>query len=195
VVTGTSFTNPFPPFLDWIGTYGPTGQDICLLYKTVAESDLTSSGISDNDWHKREIQSVSCLVSTASDHTFAAALRNYKKGELKQAEGVYTQNNENGEIAVAVIVPSLALSDHDHASEQFTRCHNMNPKVHSSNERFWKVVFGPQLCCRLGLWYFTNRIYWTLRKNHVDFGPAVTALQKCVTYNNTGDRNNKGRAP
>jgi hypothetical protein len=165
-----------------------------LLYKTVAESDLTSSGISDNDWHKREIQSVSCQVSTASDHTFAA-LRNYKKGELKGAEGVCTQNNENGEIAVAVIIPSLALSNHAHASEQFARCHNVNPKVHSSdtwpsNERFWKVVFGPQLCCHLGLWHFTNRIYRTLRKNHIDFGPAVTALQECVTYDDTGDMNN-----
>jgi hypothetical protein len=74
------------------------------------------------------------------------------------------QNNENGEVAVAVIVPSLALSDHAHALEQFARRPNVSPKVHSSDtypsfERFWKAIFGAQLDCRLGLWHFLNRIY------------------------------------
>jgi hypothetical protein len=183
-----------PTFAECIGTYSPTPHEIRLFYKKAAESELTTTGISDNNRHKREIQSVSCQVSTASDHTFAA-LRNYKKTDLKGAQGIYTQNNENGEVAVAVIVPSLALSDHAHASEHFARRPNVNPRVHSSDtypnfERFWKAIFGAQLDCRLGLWHFINRLYRTLRKNHVDFGTAVTALQECVTYDDTEDKNN-----
>jgi hypothetical protein len=142
----------------------------------------------------REIQLVGGQVSTASDHTFAA-LRNYKKMDLKGAAGIYAQNNKNGMVANAVIVPNFALSNHDHASEQLLRRPNVNPKVHLSDtypslERLWKVVFGAQLGCRLGLWHVLNRIYRTLQKSHVDFGPAVMALQECVSYDDTGTKNN-----
>jgi hypothetical protein len=64
-------------------------------------------------------------------YTFAA-LHNYKKMDLKGEEGIYTQNNKNGKVSMAVIVPSLALSDHAYALEQFVRCSKVNPKVHSS---------------------------------------------------------------
>jgi hypothetical protein len=77
VDTGTCLGR-LPLFGDWIGVYSPTGKEIRFLYKKAAESELTPTGIRDNDWHKREIQSVGCQVSTALDHTFAA-LQNYMK--------------------------------------------------------------------------------------------------------------------
>jgi hypothetical protein len=143
------------PLQAWLGTFGLSGQTFRDLYNEAAVSNLTSTGMSDHERHEREIQSVGCKFSTSSDHTFEA-LKNWTKKGIKNANGLFTMNTETGEVAVAVIVPSLKAEDRAHAAEQFARRKNVCPKVHYSDtwpasERFWKTIFGAYLVCRLGL--------------------------------------------
>jgi hypothetical protein len=113
----------------WRGCHAPTGSQLRDLYIVGKDSKLNSTGISDRMRHLREIQSVGSKISTASDHTFAV-LKNYKKSDIPEATCVHTINVESGELASAVMVTSTECTEFAHATEQFSKRSNVNPKMH-----------------------------------------------------------------
>ena len=85
-------------------------------------SDFNSIKLSDKMRHTREIQSVGCDVSSASDHTFQA-IKNYMSALIFGALAIHTITVETGEIASAVIVPTAEARHFAHAAEfSTTQC-------------------------------------------------------------------------
>jgi hypothetical protein len=109
--------------------YGVRSDGIHQRYKVAATSTLNSSGISDFEQNTREIQSVSCEISSASDHTFAT-IKNYQSSDIEGASAVHTITNERGELASAVIVANTSAQEYSHAFEQFSWRDNVHLKVH-----------------------------------------------------------------
>ena len=100
-----------PKFSD----YGPrvSGQSIRDRHNYAATSELTSTGISDVMRQTREIQSVGCCISSASDHTFQAR-KNYRATDIDKAEALHTINVETGEITSAVLVQTTEATQFSH---------------------------------------------------------------------------------
>jgi hypothetical protein len=182
--SGGSKAQVFPSFEDWAGQYGPSGENLRELYEVTSRSQLSDTGVSDYDRHRREIQSVVCDTSISVDHTFQA-LKNYPRSIRDKTEALFGISTETGEVACAVVVRTTAIQEAAHAVEQFLRREKVSPKVIStdtwpSNLECWKLLFGDTVVGRLGLWHFLNRIYRTLRDNHPDFGKAITMLQAAI---------------
>ena len=169
---------------EFLSTAPPTGTSLRSLYETVAVSKLNYFGISDNDRHTREIQSVTCSVVFAQDHTMEV-VNNYKK-KVIGAHACWDAASETGEIATAVLVPSTRSSDYAHAAEQMIRRPGFTPKVMyadtwPSGEAFWNLLFGKDgIEGRLGLFHYSQRIVKTLRPNHIDYRQAVWELMACM---------------
>jgi hypothetical protein len=177
-------TKTLPSFEDWAGQHGPSGEHLREVYEVASRSELSDTGVSDYDRHRREIQSVVCETSISVDHTFQA-LKNYPTSIRDKTEALFGISVETGKVACAIVVPTTAIKDAAHAVEQFVRRTNVRPKVIStdtwpSNTKFWKLMFGDSVVGQLGLWHFINRIYRTLRETHPDFGKANSVLQASI---------------
>jgi hypothetical protein len=71
-----------PSFEDWAGQYDPSGEHLWELYELVSWSQLSNAGVSNYDWHHREIQSVACDTTILVDHTFQT-LKNYPPTSIR----------------------------------------------------------------------------------------------------------------
>ena len=87
--TKTQIKEPPPPFQEFIAAYGWSGQQIRDQYTKVSESNLNSTGVSDDMRNNCEIQSTGCRIAAATDHTFAT-LKNYILVNIFGAKAVHT---------------------------------------------------------------------------------------------------------
>jgi hypothetical protein len=76
-----------PSYEDWAGQYGPTGKYLRELYKLESRLLLTDTGVSNNDWGCREIQSV---VNT----TISVHVKNYPTSIKNKAEALLTDTQQ-----------------------------------------------------------------------------------------------------
>ena len=135
--------------------------------------------------HTREIQSVGCDVSSASDHTFQA-IKKYMSALIFGALlAIHTIPVETGEIASAVIVSTAEARHFADTAEQFSRRPNVKPRMHvvdnyPAYSELFHILFGCTCILRLGLFHFIQRITRTLRIDHIDFLAAVKALSACL---------------
>lgn len=178
-----------PPFPKDIGVffkvYPPMGERIRETFADASTSILTLSGISDKDRHEREIQAVGCNFLIAQDHTMEVT-KNYRSEEVG-AKALWDVITESGEIACAVLVPNTSVRMIAHAAECLQRRGNFSTKIMYADtwphkEEFWKLIFGPNLEGRLGLFHFINRIQRTMRQHHTDYADALHGLLMSV-YN------------
>ncbi|CAJ1917928.1 unnamed protein product [Cylindrotheca closterium] len=190
--TGTTVTEPFPVYEDWIGQYSPSGKDLRDMKDVAAHSALISTGVSDKDRVCREIQSVGAKTTTCDDHTYAV-LGNYRPEDIQNAKCAHSIGTETGEIASVVIVPSEEQTHYAHQAAQFSRRPNVCPKVHVSDicprgTRIWNDIFsGCGITCRLGWFHYLQRITKTLVEDHELYRDAIRALQECLYYYDEGD--------
>jgi hypothetical protein len=96
-------------FVNWVAIHGPDGKALHTQYKDASNSVLTCAGISDKHRHEHDIQSVGCNLTCASNHAFSV-IKNYLAG--KGMEAVFDMTVKSGEIATAVVVPSIATTDY-----------------------------------------------------------------------------------
>ena len=69
----------YPSLNNWIaGRYYPDGAKFRELYEHAQSSRLTRSGVTEFERHTREIQSVTCNLTMAQDHTMEM-VKNYQK--------------------------------------------------------------------------------------------------------------------
>ena len=183
---GVTVGSPLLSFQDWVGdlSFLPTGEQLRDLADAAAKSHFTLTGLSSDERHTREIQSVGCDDIFCFDHTHNTA-NNYP-ASLGKDNSVWDVSVKTGEVAAAVLVPSTGLADFAHAAECLARRENWDPKVFYSdlwpaNEEFWKLIL-PDVLGRLGLYHFINRIYKTLRDRHIDFAKAVLELRACIYH-------------
>jgi hypothetical protein len=119
--------------------------------------------MSDHERRERKIQSVCCKFVTSSDHTFEA-LKNWIKKHIQNAADLFTMITEAGEVAVAIIAPTLKAKDRAHAAEQFARQKNVCLRVHYSDtwparEQFWYTIFGVANCLPTGIFSLAKQNY------------------------------------
>lgn len=192
----TKTTVKLPPvgFKDWIGPWSPSGQDLRNLRNEAATSTLTSTGVSDKDRVRREIQSVGASKSTCNDHTFRV-MSNYISKEVHGAKCAHTIGTETGEVASVAIVPDVGQQYYAHQAEQFSRRLNVNPIVHVSDicpkgTKLWKKLMSKgsfTIICCLGWFHFLQRITKTLFEEHRHYKAAIHRLRECLYWFDTGD--------
>ena len=113
----------------WRIFYGLCGQTLCDMYLYGKDSELNSTGISDLNCNQREVQSTGFSVATSCDDTWGA-LKSYDKKNMEDAECIYTQIFEIGELASAVILTSTGCKEFSHTAEQFSKHLHVKPKMH-----------------------------------------------------------------
>ena len=172
----------------FIKAYPPLGDTVRAMWGAAAATNCNPWGISDDDRHTREIQSVQCSHNgiIAQDHTFEI-VKNYPKS--LGAKACWDVATSTGEIATAVLVPSTRTQHFSHAAIQLSKRRSFAPKAMYSDtwphkKDYWEAVF-PGIEGRLGLFHFEKRILSTLRKGHIDHMDAVTDLLAALySYNN-----------
>lgn len=187
----TKNTKPYVKHSEWICTYVPNAEKLREVYELAQRSNLTSSGVSEYDRYTREIQGVGSKVAFAQDHTVEVT-KNYLKSCGASAKACWTCCSETGEVASAVLVLDTKASQYAHAAEQVARRINFRPKVMYADtwpnlEAFWKMILGPNVTGRLGLFHFMNRIIRTLRETHPDYQVSIWKLRQCFWNFDTVD--------
>lgn len=148
--TQKKLAKPLPPFEDSIGRYGPSGQELRDLKDFAAQSTLLSTGVSDMDRVRREIQGVGATTTVCNDHTYAT-LRNYIAADIENAKCGHTIGVDSGEIASFVIVPDEKQIHYAHQAEQFfapSQCVTDDSCIGHLSPRHWtvaKAVYGRYL--------------------------------------------------
>jgi hypothetical protein len=181
----------YPQVHDWSTQYPPTGDSLRKLYNESKRSFLTDTGLSDHLRHTRELQSVGCRLSSASDHTVDVT-KNYK---LLGAKTCFDVSVETGEIACVVLVESSKIQQAAHAIEALSRRKRFSMKLHYTdicphNDDFFHLLFGKKVICRLGLFHFIQRFIRTLRDSHIDYWAAIVKLKNCIyEYDKTDEAN------
>ena len=186
----TSRLEKYPSFQEWVGFPPPSGPTLQALMFEAEQSELTATGVSDYDRHRRELQAVGCKTCFSYDHC-AATSKCFKSAGIK-----YTWNvtNERGEIMSCVAVGSTKTYDVAHAAEQLVRRDGFKAKVlysdvWPSGDNFWKKLVGPGVVGRLGLFHFFQRIIRTLRDNHDLYYNAIELLKQACYYYEQEDLN------
>jgi len=179
--THSSPPPPFVSFPQFLGCNLPSPAVLRDRYDAALSSVLTVSGMSDNDRHDREIQSVGCNLGYAEDHTHEA-LKNYRLGS---AGAIWDAATETGEIATFVVVPSTKQEDYAHAAEALARRPNFNPRgkwsdICPKGTAFFSVLHGEDFHQRLGMFHFIKRIVDTMDPLHLDYFQAIRDLEACV---------------
>ena len=110
------------------------------------------------------------------------------------AEAIWDAANETGQVAAAVVVPSVKTQDFSHAAIQLSKRPNWEPKAMYSDtwpnmSGFWEGVI-PNLEGVLGLFHYTQRMIKTLRHTHPDYYLALSELLNCIYDWNKDDYNN-----
>ena len=131
------------------------------------------------------------ILSCAIDHTWAA-VKNYSKKDIDNAQTMFTITTENGEIACAVIVGSTSASQFSHALGQFLNRKGCTPKMYvtdnwPTNKVFFEFLYHKHTSFRLGLFLSIKRITSTMRKENCTLWSAVKALLSCLYYENEKD--------
>jgi hypothetical protein len=140
-------------FAEWIEMYHPSGKTIRELYDKAERSAFTTTGVSNFDRYKHEIQSVATSEAVAVDHTVAVVHNHNVQG----AKACFTMPTSTKQISTAVLVEAKSVNEISHLCEQMVRRRvNFQPKViHTNtwphNDEFWKDIFG--FCGRLGLFH------------------------------------------
>ena len=168
----------------YIRNYPPLGDGIRDAYDAACASQFTPWKVSDHDRHTREIQSVSCRLIFAQDHTHEVT-KNYIRKKRMGAVALWDVATETGEIASAVLVPSTQTKHFAHAAAALTRRPTFNPLAMCSDtwpskSSFWGLLFQKEVIGRLGLFHFIQQITRTLKKRHVDHFVCVNALLNCI---------------
>ena len=168
---------------EFLTFYPPVGADIREAFYEASVSDLTLCGISDYIRHTREIQSVTTTTIIVQDHT-NEVVKNYNRSATG-AHAVWDVMTETGEIACAVLVDGTSVQRIAHAAEKLSRRPGFAPKGFYSDTwphktEFWKLIFGPHLEGRLGLFHFMQRIIRTLRQGHYQYHEALADLSMAV---------------
>jgi hypothetical protein len=181
--TGKKISQPLPSFQDWIGANSPSARDLRDMKDLAAQSALVSTGVSDKDRVRREMQAVGASTTVCNDHTYAF-LKNYIAEDIKNAKCGHTIGVDTGEIASVAIVQNEEQTCYAHQAEQFSRRPNVKPKVHVSDIcpkgiKLWQRLFAG-VTCRLGWFHFLQRITKTLRIEHHSYRVAIATLQECV---------------
>lgn len=178
---GNVAIEPYPSLNDWMGRYPPNGSTLRDLLSGAETSALNSTGVSDYDRHRRELQSVKSETCFSFDHC-AATAKCFKSRGIK-----YTFNvtNEVGEVMSCLAVGSTKTAEYAHAMEQLVRRRGFDPKAYYSDifpsgSAFWELLLGKEVSGRLGLFHFVQRIVRTLRDNHELFYQAIQELKKCL---------------
>ena len=171
---------------EFLTKFPPTGADIREMFQSACSSPLNPYGYSDNDRHKREIQSVGSLpgdvvTMTAVDHTVEATKNYQSRGG---ATHIWTCAIQTGEVASAVMVNSSSSKEIAHAAECLARRPYYKPKCLYSDtwphgKQFWEMIFG-DIQGRLGLFHFMQRIVKTLRQGHQDYHRSLRDLSDAV---------------
>jgi hypothetical protein len=180
----------YPTLNNWVaGRFYPDGAKFRELYEKAQTSPLTRSGIKEFDRNTREIQSVTCTLTMAQDHTMEM-VKNYQK--TLGAKACWTVCTETGEIASAVLVANTKCSQYAHAAESLARRDNFKPQVMYSDtwphlQKFWAILFGTMVIGRLGLFHFMQRIIRTLRDSHMHFRKSIWDLRLSVYQYNSLD--------
>jgi hypothetical protein len=176
---------------EYIRSYPPLGSTIRDLYDDACKSSYTHWNLSDHDRHVREIQSVSCRLTIAQDHTFDV-IKNYQHDKLG-AVALWDCATESGEIASAVLVPTTKTKHFAHAAQMLAARKNFKPKVMYSDtwpakSDFWPLIFDQtEFDGRLGLFHFIQRITRTLRKKHLDYNECLRLLLDAIYAYHPGD--------
>ena len=103
IASGLQDCKQLPAFETFIGRYSHSGDQLRDLKDEAAVSTLLSTGVSDFDRVRREIQSVGCNKLSSSDHTWEF-LKNYKEGLFpKGTTAGHSMGNNNGEVASLAI--------------------------------------------------------------------------------------------
>ena len=186
-LTRHEHSSPPPPFVSFnqfVGCALPSPTVLRDRYAAALSSTLTVSGMSDNDRHDREIQSVGCKVGYAEDHTFEA-VKNWRLRSSSGGACIWDVATETGEIACFVITPSSKQEHYAHAAEALVRRPNFNPKgkwsdICPKGAAFFSMLHGEGFQQRLGMFHFIARIVDTLDPLHPDYYHAIRDLEACV---------------
>jgi hypothetical protein len=151
--------------------------------------NLTPYGYSQRERCERELQSVKAEKgdTVAFDWTFQV-IKNYN---LPGAKALFTANKgSTREIFALAIVQSTALKEVSHLLTQIVKKRKtMNPSVIYTDTcpdgiDFYKKIFGPTVCMRLGLFHMMQRITSTLDKKCELYPKAIAKLKEAFyTYN------------
>ena len=160
----------------------PAGAKFRELYERAQLSPLTLCGIPALERCTREIQSVTCSLTMAQDHTHDV-VNNYPRS--LGAKACWTCCTETGEIAAAVLVRDTKSANYAHAAEQLLRRNDFKPKIMYADtwphlDKFWRLLLGVNCKGRLGLFHFMTRIVKTLRDNHIDYRKAIWELKRAL---------------
>jgi len=181
----TATTTPPKPCVETIGgfmkTFPPTGETVRDLFDDAHKNPNAPWRVSEHDRHTREIQSVSCSLTMAQDHTFDV-LHNHQKN--LGATSLWDVATETGEIASAVLVPTTKTIHFAHAAQQLAKRPRFTPKAMCSDtcpnkSSFWPLLFD-KTEGRLGLFHCVQRMMRTMRKRHIDCSAAITILLDAV---------------
>ena len=183
IAAGINVAKSPPSFENAIGGRSPTGYQLRELKDRAAESALVSTGLSDKDRVRREMQSVGCSKGSSSDHTFEF-IKNYAKGILPEKACGHTIGQDEGQIASIAIVSTTKQVDYAHQAEQCTLRKNWNPLVHTTDNCpvgivLWRLL-QKNVNMQLGLFHFQYRITKTLNKQCKGWRQAVQDLQECI---------------
>ena len=130
IKTETPLKEGFFSFKDFIGQYSPDEKMIQNLLEYALYSDLNSTGINGFKQYTCEIQGQISILLSASNHTWWAAVKNYSKKDIDNAQTIFAITTETGEIACAVIVQSISASQFSHTLGQFLNCKGCNSKMY-----------------------------------------------------------------
>ena len=92
----------------------PAPSIIRSQYDKAARSKYNPYGMSDFNRHRIEIQSVTCFLTFAQDHSHEGA-KNYRISQPGYA--IFEICNEYGEIATCVLVKNTSIKEVSHAIE------------------------------------------------------------------------------
>jgi hypothetical protein len=106
----------YPSVYEFCGSFfAPSADQLYDLLHRAERSELTPTGVSEYDRHRREIMGVGCEDLFAIDWTFAV-LSNYLLKE-KGAKACFTLCNEHGQVATANIVETTKVAEIAHAAK------------------------------------------------------------------------------
>jgi len=170
--------------------YAPSGEQLYNMYHSAERSNLTFTGVSEFDRHRREMIGIGCDGLTAIDWTFSVC-KNYNLRE-KGAATCFTMNNDAGQVAAAFLVQSTKVCEIAHGVHQVSCRPTFKPKVVATDtwpakKEFWLSIFATATTGMLGLFHFMKRIVDTLRITNSKFYHALRDLKECIYNHNPDD--------
>jgi hypothetical protein len=189
--TSKCLLGPYVSLFEFSGKfYAPSAEQLYTMYHSAERSNLTCTGVSEYDRHRREIIGIGCDGLTAIDWTFSVC-KNYALRE-KGAATCFTMNNDAGQVAAAFLVPSTRVCEVAHGVTLVSQRSNFNPKVVATDtwpakKEFWLTVFTTASTGMLGLFHFMKRIIDTLRVTNSKFYNAIRDLKECIYQHDADD--------